>query len=233
MRDAPVGLTQSRRLGGAAAVFVLSLALDQWSKQWAFTSLREHPTKPVVDGVLEFSYAFNTGSAFGMFANQPGARSFFIVTTVLALIYMAALIWRLPGDPPSRRAAHAGTLALTLMASGALGNLIDRLTRLDQVRVRLGDHLPFWLITEHPVELSKALLRGRNYVDVPRHGVVDFIVVYIWPQQRWPSFNIADTCLVIGVALFVLYLARQTWPTREHTHQEPDRSPRPLSRPRW
>jgi lipoprotein signal peptidase len=107
--------------------------------------------------------------------------------------------------------AYGGTLALTLMSSGALGNLIDRLTRLDEVRVRLGDQIPFWLITEHPTELSKALLRARNYVDVPRHGVVDFIVVYYWPNRPWPTFNVADMCLVVGVAGFVLYLARQTW----------------------
>ena len=202
-------LRQSRRLGFAALVFVLSLALDQWSKQWAFTSLREQPTRPVIRGLFEFDYAFNTGSAFGMFADEPAARGFFIVTTVLALIYMVALTWRLPGDPGAPRVAYVGTLGLTLMSSGALGNLIDRLTRLDEVRLRLGDHLPFWLITEHPVELSRSMLRGRNFVDIPRHGVVDFIVVYIWPNRRWPSFNVADTCLVVGVALFIIYLARQ------------------------
>lgn len=202
---------RSRRLALAALVFVLSLALDQWSKQWAFTTLREHRPKPVIDGLLEFDYAFNTGSAFGMFADQPAARTFFIVTTVLALIYMAALTWRLPGDPLSARLAYAGTLALTLMSSGALGNLIDRLTVLDQVRVRFAGRIPFWLITEHPTELSKSLLRGRNYVDIPRHGVIDFIVVYLSPQRRWPTFNVADMCLVVGVALFVIYLARLTW----------------------
>jgi signal peptidase II len=186
---------------------VLTLALDQWSKHWAVTSLREQPAKPVIDGVLVFDYAFNTGSAFGMFADHPAARTFFVVTTVIAVIYMAALIWRLI----STRAAHGdgGTLALTLMSSGALGNLIDRLTRVDEVRVRLGEHLPFRLLTEHPTELADALLRGRNFVDVPRHGVVDFIVVYVWPGQRWPTFNVADMCLVVGLAVFVIYLARQ------------------------
>ncbi|KIG16580.1 Lipoprotein signal peptidase [Enhygromyxa salina] len=209
MSDSTTHTPHARRLSVAALVFVLSLALDQWSKQWAVTSLREQPAKPVIDGALVFDYAFNTGSAFGMFADHPAARTFFIVTTVLALAYMAALTWRLPGSLTSPRVAYGGTLGLTLMASGALGNLIDRLLRLDTVRVRFGDHLPFWLITEHPTELAQALLRPRNYVDVPRHGVVDFIVVYYWPTRRWPTFNIADVCLVIGVALFLIYLARQ------------------------
>ncbi|HRI07268.1 MAG TPA: signal peptidase II [Nannocystaceae bacterium] len=41
-----------------------------------------------------------------------------------------------------------------------------------------------------------------------RHGVVDFIVVYYWPDKRWPAFNIADVALVAGVILFMLYLRR-------------------------
>ena len=74
---------------------------------------------------LELDFAFNAGSAFGMFANQPLARPVFITITILALIYMFVLLWRLPGV----QAIWNGTLALALMATGALGNLIDRLVR--------------------------------------------------------------------------------------------------------
>lgn len=41
-----------------------------------------------------------------------------------------------------------------------------------------------------------------------KHGVVDFLVVYYWPGQRWPAFNIADAALVAGVFLFLIYLRR-------------------------
>jgi signal peptidase II len=159
----------------------------------------------LIPGRLEFDFAFNPGSAFGMFSNQPLARPVFIVVTVLALIYIAALLWR----PPGPRAIWTGSLALSLMAAGALGNLIDRLTRVYDARVPLGDGVPFWMIIEHPVELSKSLLRARRFVDIPRHGVVDFIVVHYWENKRWPTFNIADMCLVVGVGLFLVYLASQ------------------------
>lgn len=39
-------------------------------------------------------------------------------------------------------------------------------------------------------------------------GVIDFIVVYYWPNKPWPTFNIADVALVIGVGLFFIYLYR-------------------------
>lgn len=189
-----------------ALVFALALGLDQWTKQWAFTNLRGKHAKVLIPDRLEFDFAFNPGSAFGMFANQPLARPVFIIVTALALIYIGVLIWR----PPARRAIWLGSVALALMASGALGNLIDRLVRVYDARVPLGDGIPFWMIVEHPVELASSLLRARRFVDVPRHGVVDFIVVQYWGDKRWPTFNIADICLVVGVGLFMLYLARQT-----------------------
>lgn len=197
--------SQRLRLSVAALVFAVGVGLDQWTKHWAFTSLRGEPSKVLIPGRLELDFAFNPGSAFGMFADQPLARPVFIVVTVLALIYIGALLWR----PPGRLALWNGTLALALMASGALGNLIDRLVRVYDARLPLGDGVPFWLIIEHPVELANSLLRARRFVDIPRHGVVDFIVVHYWEGKRWPTFNIADICLVVGVGLFLLYLARQ------------------------
>jgi signal peptidase II len=190
----------------AGLVVALGLALDQWTKHWALTNLRGEPAKILIPYRLELDFAFNTGSAFGMFSNQPLARPVFICITVLALIYMAVLVWRLPG----RRAMWNGTLALALMATGALGNLVDRLVRVDDARIAIGERVPFWMIIEHPVELADALLRARKFVDIPRHGVVDFIVVHYWHGKRWPTFNVADMCLVVGVGLFLLYLARQT-----------------------
>jgi signal peptidase II len=197
--------TQRLRLTVAALVFGLGVALDQLTKHWVVTTLRKQPPKVLIPDWLELDFAFNAGSAFGMFASQPIARPVFIAITLLALIYIGALLWRLPGP----RAAWNGSLALALMAAGALGNLIDRLVRVYDVRLPIGEGIPFWMIVEHPVELADSLVRHRRFVDIPRHGVVDFIVVHYWPGKRWPTFNIADVCLVVGVGLFMLYLARQ------------------------
>lgn len=49
-----------------------------------------------------------------------------------------------------------------------------------------------------------------NFVDrVARRYVIDFIEWHWWnrPDLRWPTFNIADSLIVIGVALLVLHPA--------------------------
>jgi signal peptidase II len=45
-----------------------------------------------------------------------------------------------------------------------------------------------------------------NLVDRLRFGyVVDFIDVLYWPGRHWPAFNIADSCIVVGAILLVLF----------------------------
>ncbi len=47
-----------------------------------------------------------------------------------------------------------------------------------------------------------------NFVDrVARKYVIDFIEWYWWnrPDLRWPTFNLADSLIVVGVAMLVLH----------------------------
>ena len=47
-----------------------------------------------------------------------------------------------------------------------------------------------------------------NFIDrIARSYVVDFIEWYWWnrPDIRWPTFNIADSLIVVGVAMLVLH----------------------------
>ncbi len=69
-------------------------------------------------------------------------------------------------------------VAVALVCGGALGNLHDRLFRIMEIR-------------------------GEE-----RYGVVDFIKVYYWPDKVWPTFNIADVALVVGVGLLLIFLTR-------------------------
>src|SRR5690606_35842182 len=69
-------------------------------------------------------------------------------------------------------------VAVALVSGGALGNLHDRLFRAMDLRGEL------------------------------RYGVVDFIKVYYWPGKVWPTFNVADVALVVGVGLLFIFLAR-------------------------
>ncbi len=54
-----------------------------------------------------------------------------------------------------------------------------------------------------------------NFVDrVARRYVIDFVEWYWWnrPDIRWPTFNVADSLIVVGVAMLVLHPGSKTEP---------------------
>lgn len=77
----------------------------------------------VIDGFWTFSYAENTGAAFGFLAGQQGwlRRGFFILVSIVALGLIYSLYRRVPDD---KRLLQ---FALAAVVGGAIGNLIDRL----------------------------------------------------------------------------------------------------------
>jgi len=57
-----------------------------------------------------------------------------------------------------------------------------------------------------------------NFVDrLARRYVIDFIEWYWWnrPDIRWPTFNIADSLIVVGVAMLVLHPGAKAAPRAE------------------
>lgn len=73
----------------------------------------------VFGGLIPLTLAYNRGAAFGIsIGNDP--RWFFIPVTGLAMVLLAYLLWKT--DPLDR----FRLFALSLVFSGALGNLIDR-----------------------------------------------------------------------------------------------------------
>jgi len=48
-----------------------------------------------------------------------------------------------------------------------------------------------------------------NFVDRVRLGkVVDFLALEFWPLHNWPVFNLADSAIVAGTTLLILYLLK-------------------------
>jgi signal peptidase II len=66
-------------------------------------------------------------------------------------------------------------------------------------------------VTQKWTQLALALIMGGavgNLLDRLWHGfVIDFVDVY-WHQHHWPAFNVADSCISIGVVMLVLELLR-------------------------
>ncbi len=99
----------------AAAVVVLT-AFDLIIKHIVNTS---KPSFPIIDDVFHITYAENTGAAFSMFADFPQ------FTTILACVLILVLIGYIIYQRPKK---HLELIAFTLMISGGIGNIINRLT---------------------------------------------------------------------------------------------------------
>ena len=101
-----------------ASVLPLVLLLDIVTKRWALEALNGQPSE-LFGGLVPLTLAFNRGAAFGLsIGNDP--RWFFIPVTILALGLLTVLVVQTDSADKFR------ILALSLVLTGALGNLIDR-----------------------------------------------------------------------------------------------------------
>lgn len=104
---------------------ILLIAVDQLTKYLAVQQLKDKPAYIILDGILELNYLENKGAAFGMLQNQ---KIFFIFVAIVILSVIAYVLFKTP-DHKKYRALH---ILLSLIAAGAIGNMIDRI-RLDYV----------------------------------------------------------------------------------------------------
>ena len=106
-------------------VCFLLIWIDQYTKQLAVLHLKDQPSYSIVDGVFELNYLENRGAAFGMLQNQKG---FFLLISAIVLIAIAYILIKIPDN----RKYNILHILLVLIASGAIGNMIDRI-RLEYV----------------------------------------------------------------------------------------------------
>jgi signal peptidase II len=100
---------------------LLVVAADQATKLWVLAALQPREVIPVVPA-FNLTLVFNEGAAFSFLAGAGGwQRWFFVGVAVAVLTVLIVWLWRLK---PEERLTAAG---LSLVAGGAVGNLIDRL----------------------------------------------------------------------------------------------------------
>jgi signal peptidase II len=101
-----------------AVTFPSIIALDVVTKRWALTALDSRPSE-LFGGLVPLTLAFNKGAAFGVRLGED-SRWFFVPVTIIALVLLGVLF---------RQAAERDFLrigAISLVVSGAVGNLYDR-----------------------------------------------------------------------------------------------------------
>ena len=138
-------------------IFLATLALDQASKWW----IREVIARPHGDlgngmpwpGVFELTYTTNKGIAFGML---QGAGVF--LAPIAIAIAVAAWVYSHRNDGES----NLSHTAMALLASGALGNLYDRLFRGEVTDIfwfRL-INFPVFNVADSCITIAAGLARG-------------------------------------------------------------------------
>lgn len=132
----------------------VALALDGLSKIWAEQTLDLYQPVPLVGDYFRFTLGYNTGVAFGMFAN--GGSGPLIVT---GFVILGLTIWFWRALQSGQFPAPAGW-PIGLLLGGAIANFVDR------------------------------LIDGR---------VTDFLDAGIG-ATRWPTFNLADSFIIVGMA---------------------------------
>jgi signal peptidase II len=113
------------------AILVTGLPLDQLTKIWVILKLPLGSQVPLIPGFLNLVHVRNKGAAFGLMSSwSPDfVWLFFVAVIGLVLVVLGYLLWRLPDDH------WPAALGYSLILTGALGNLIDR--------VRLGEVVDF------------------------------------------------------------------------------------------
>jgi len=158
------------------ACFSLFMFVLDFASKWIVNSLCEvGKSYPIIKNFLYVRLSYNTGIAFSIGAGNLGSR-FINIFISLAVSIAIAVYYFINRDKqtPFMKAI------LSLLFAGAIGNFVDRAF--------------YWEST------------------VGFNGVIDFIQFYLGggPTKAtsgvnpFATFNIADSCLTIGIILFII-----------------------------
>lgn len=147
----------------------------------------------------------NNGMAFGM---ELGSKLFL---TLFRIILVGFLCWYIYRIVKSAKVATGYLIAVSLVAAGAVGNIIDC--------VAYGQIFT----NPYPPMVAQIVPWGEGYGGILHGLVVDMLYFplfsFTWPQ--WlpgiggntfsffdPVFNIADSAITIGMALIILFYSK-------------------------
>lgn len=148
-------------------IIVIGVIIDQISKSVAVLALSDVSTIPIIPNVFHLTYVENTGAAFSLFEDM---QIFLILITSAFIFALGYLLYILPKTKHYRLSCFA----LSLMISGALGNLIDRIRLsyvVDFFDFRIIGFAIFnvadTLVVCGTILLAYALLKNKNLFNEP------------------------------------------------------------------
>ncbi|HBH86123.1 MAG TPA: signal peptidase II [Syntrophaceae bacterium] len=140
------------------ATFALMVLLDFVTKAYISSTMLLHESFPVIEGFFNITYVRNPGAAFSILADAPAAfRSiFFIAVTSVAILCILYYVIKDTSEDLLM------TFGLSLIMSGAVGNLIDRVRLgevVDFIDVYIGSyHWPAFNVADSAITVGAFLL---------------------------------------------------------------------------
>lgn len=153
------------------------IVIDQLTKWWIVLNLQYGEVRPVIEGFFNINRVHNQGVAFGMGNGTSWAPVVFMVVPFIALTVVSVL-WK------KGMFVGISKWSAPLLVAGVIGNLLDRLFQGFFLEAYAGEG--FW------TRLSEGYV-----VDF-----LDFTIPLI--NYRWPSFNVADSCICIAASLLFI-----------------------------
>lgn len=102
-------------------LFLILLIIDQYSKFIIHNTLYVGDTIPIIDNFFNLTYVQNRGVAFGLFQGKID------IVSILSLIAIALILYYFCKN--FKGISFLERIAYTMIFSGAVGNMIDRLFR--------------------------------------------------------------------------------------------------------
>ena len=166
-------------------LIVVLATVDQVTKRIAEASLQFAEPVPLIP-MFNFRLVYNEGAAFSFLSDAGGwQRWFFVVLAIGVCIY---LFYWLRNLKPSETLLG---ISLSLIISGAIGNLIDR-----ALFGKVTDFIDFYYQADNCLYF---------FFYLPNSGC------------HWPTFNIADILIFIGAAMMALLIFRD--PSQQESNQ--------------
>jgi signal peptidase II len=146
-------------------IIISVVSLDMATKYLVVARFESQPGGRIdfLDGFVRIALVYNDGFVFGLGQGYKNV-ALAVSIAVLLLMIMYYII--------EKQKSALFRVSMGLIASGALGNIVDR------------------------------IIPGRP-------GVVDFISIVVDGVYRWPSFNVADSSIVVGALLLIIVFYRE------------------------
>ncbi|WP_455682113.1 signal peptidase II [Thomasclavelia sp.] len=161
-----MNLTKRHKLLYLITLIVL-IGGDQFTKHLVSSSMQLGQSQEIIDNLFYFTYAHNTGVAWGMLA---GHLWLFIIVALVSAVLMIVFFKR------TRKEEVLTRFGLVLTFAGMIGNLIDRMV-LGYVRdfidvIILNYNFPIFNIADMAVVIGVALIIIEIIFEEHIHGKI-------------------------------------------------------------